>query len=120
MKKAKKGGALAPEQYGIHCHHCAIDLAVNKSITFDILCQLKCPGALCSNDSKSYYNLRGCPKASLTLQSCGVPKSVIKCIFSQLQNAKHQVRTGYGDSTNSYGGVGLPTHLFMAYARATG
>jgi hypothetical protein len=39
------------------------------------------------------------------MQQNGVPKSAIDCLFSTLQNATHQVRTGYGDSTSYYGGL---------------
>jgi hypothetical protein len=34
----------------------------------------------------------------------GVPKQAVDCLFTTLQNATHQVRTGYGDSSSSYGG----------------
>jgi hypothetical protein len=34
----------------------------------------------------------------------GVPKNAINCLFTTLQEAVHQVRTGFGDSTASYGG----------------
>jgi len=40
----------------------------------------------------------------LAMQRNGVPKAAVDCLFSTLQNATHQVRTGYGDSTSSYGG----------------
>ncbi len=38
------------------------------------------------------------------MQRNGVPRSAVDCLFSTLQNAKHQVRTGYGDCSKSYGG----------------
>jgi len=104
MNNAEKGQALASEQYGSRKYHRSIDLAVNKALTFDLLRQLKKPGDLCSNDAKSCYDLIGHPQASLAMQRCGVSKSIIKCLFSQLQNATHQVRTGYGDSSSFYGG----------------
>jgi len=104
MNNAEKGHALASEQYGSRKYHRSIDLAINKALTFDLLRQLKKPGGLCSNDAKSCYNLIGHPQASLAMQRCGVSKSIIKCLFSQLQNATHQVRTGYGDSSSFYGG----------------
>jgi len=104
MKNAEKGHALAPEQYGSRKYHRSIDLAVNKALTFDLLRQLKKPGGLCSNDAKSCYDLIGHPQASLAMQQCGVPKSIIRCLFSQLQNATHQVRTGFGDSATFFGG----------------
>jgi len=112
MRNAEKGGALAPEQYGSRKFHRSIDLAVNKALTFDLLRQLKKAGDLCSNYAKSCYDLIGHPHASLVMQRCGIPKSIIKCLFSQLQNATHQVRTGYGDSSLSYGGsqFRIPLH----------
>jgi hypothetical protein len=104
MQLAEKTKAIAPEQYGSRKGHKAIDLAVNKTLTNDILRQLKQPGAICSNDAKSCYDLIGHTQAALSMQRNGVPKSAIDCLFSTLQNAKHQVRTGYGDSTSFYGG----------------
>jgi hypothetical protein len=38
------------------------------------------------------------------MQRVVVPKQMVDCIFSTLQNAFHQVRTGYGNSDVSYGG----------------
>jgi len=103
MALGEQGSALAPEHYGSQKHRRAIDLAVNKSLTDDILRQLKRPGAICSNDAKSCCKLIGHTPASLAMQRCGVPKSAIKCLFTQLQTATHQVRMSYGDSSTSYG-----------------
>jgi hypothetical protein len=112
MSLAEKNKSLAPEQYGSRQNHRAIDLAVNKSLTNDVLRQLKKPGAICSNDAKSCYDLIGHTQASISMQRQGVPKSVVDCMFTTLQDAKHQVRPGYGDSEASYGGSqwGLPIH----------
>jgi hypothetical protein len=38
------------------------------------------------------------------MQCHGVPRSAIDCLFTTLQEAWHQVRTGFGDSSLSYGG----------------
>jgi len=104
MKVAERTKSLAPEQYGSRKRHKAIDLAVNKALTFDILRQMKRTGAICSNDAKSCYDLIGHTQASLSMQRVGVPKSIINCLFTTLQDAMHQVRTGFGDSKESYGG----------------
>jgi hypothetical protein len=104
MKVAEVTNALAPEQYGSHRRHRAIDLAVNKMLTFDILRQLRRAGAICSNDAKSCYDLIGHTQASISMQRIGVPKAAINCLFTTLQEAVHFVRTGYGDSKSSYGG----------------
>jgi len=104
MALAEKTKSLAPEQYGSRKRHKAINLAVNKALTFDILRQLKRSRAICSNDAKSCYDLIGHTQASLSMQRVGVPKNIINCLFTTLQEAVHTVRTGFGDSKASYGG----------------
>jgi hypothetical protein len=39
------------------------------------------------------------------MQHVGVPKNIINCLFTTLQDAIHQVRTGFGDSKGHYGGA---------------
>jgi hypothetical protein len=104
MKIAEHTKSLAPEQYGSRKKHKAIDLAVNKALTFDILRQLKRAGAICSNDAKSCYDLIGHTQVALSMQRVGVPKKIINCLFTTLQEAVHRVRTGFGDSKSFYGG----------------
>jgi hypothetical protein len=91
MRVAEKTKSLAPEQYGSRKGHKAIDLAVNKALTFDILWQLKRAGAICSNDAKSCYDLIGHSPAALSMQRVGVPKNIINCLFTTLQEAIHKV-----------------------------
>jgi hypothetical protein len=74
MNVAEHTKSLAPEQYSSGKKHKAIDLAVNKALTFDILRQLKRSGAICSNDAKSCYDLIGHTQASLSRQSRGTKK----------------------------------------------
>ncbi len=38
------------------------------------------------------------------MQRVGVPKHIINCLFTTLQDAVHKVRTGFGYSKESYGG----------------
>jgi hypothetical protein len=104
MQVAEKTKSLAPEQYGSRKRHKAIDLAVSKSLAFDILRKLKRAGAICSNDAKSCYDFIGHTQAALSMQRVGAPKNIINCLFTTLQEAVHQVRTGFGDSKTHYGG----------------
>ncbi len=106
MKNAERHNSLAKEQYGSRKRHRAIDLAVNKVLTNDILRQGKLIGAICSKDAKACYDLIGHAQASMCMQRQGVPKAAVKCLFSTLQDATHYVRTAYGDSTLTYGGPG--------------
>jgi hypothetical protein len=68
MSIAELTKSLAPEQYGSRKAHQAINLATNKTLTNDILGQLKRPGAICSNDTKSCYDLIGHIQAALAMQ----------------------------------------------------
>jgi hypothetical protein len=102
MWLAESTNTLAEVQYGSRKHHHSINLAVNKTLTFDILRQLKRPGAICSNDAKSCYNLIEHPQASLAMQRVGVPWEFIDCLITTLQEGHDQVRMAYGDSTKFY------------------
>jgi hypothetical protein len=105
MKIVEAANALATEQYGSRKGHKATDLAANKSLTHDILRQLKQPRAVCSNDAKSCYDLIGHTQAAMAMHRMGVPKPAVDCIFTTLQEAIHKVRIGYGDSSDYYGGT---------------
>ncbi len=105
MDIAEQTKTLAPEQYGSRKKHRAIDLAVNKSLTNDILRQLKQPGGICSNDAKSCYDLIGHPPAALAMQRHGIPANIVDCLFTALQNLEHHVRTAFGDSPLFHGGA---------------
>jgi hypothetical protein len=104
MRIAEQTKSLALEQYGSRKHHKAIDLAVNKALTFDILHQTKRAGAICSDNAKSCYDLIGHTQAALSMQRVRVPKNIVLCLFTTLQEEVHRVRTGFGDSQASYGG----------------
>jgi hypothetical protein len=106
MLNAELHGTIAKEQYGSRKKHKAIDLALNKVLTNDVLRQAKKTGAICSNDAKACYDLIGHAQASLCMQRQGVPKSAVQCLLTTLQEAMHCVRTAYGDSTKTYGGPG--------------
>jgi hypothetical protein len=104
MAHAEKHQQLAAEQYGSRKKKTAILHALNKRLSYDILRQMKMPGALCSNDAKSCYDRILHAVASLCLRCLGLPEAAIVCMFTTLQNMEHTVRTVYGDSNNSYGG----------------
>jgi hypothetical protein len=48
------------------------------------------------------------------MQRQGVPESAVTCMFTTLQELKHQIRTAYGDSELTYGGQAvIPIHGVM-------
>jgi hypothetical protein len=105
MKIAEQTKRLEPEQCGSRKRRRAIDLAVNKALTFDILRQLKRAGAICLNDTKSCYDLIGHMQAPISMQRVGVPRNIFNCLFTTVQEAVHRVRTSFGDSKATYGGL---------------
>jgi hypothetical protein len=68
MRNTEYHKTIAKEQYGSRKKHRAIDLALNKVLTNDILRQAKRTGAICSNDAKACYDLIGHSQASLCMQ----------------------------------------------------
>jgi hypothetical protein len=68
MRVAKCTKTLAPEQYGSRKEHKAMDSAVNKALTYDLLCQLKRTEAVCSNNTESCYYLISHTQASVATQ----------------------------------------------------
>lgn len=70
MHTAEATSSMAPEQYGSRKCHKSIDLAVNKSLTNDLLRQLKWPdGTIYPNDAKFCYDLIGHTQATLAMQA---------------------------------------------------
>ena len=56
MAQAECNCTMAPEQYRSWKNISAIMHALNKVLSFDIICQYKIPVAMCSNDAKSCYD----------------------------------------------------------------
>ncbi len=90
-----------------------IDLLTWQSIRpYQTICYVKkSPGAICSNDAKSCYDLIIHTPASLAMQLQDVPESAVTCLFNTLQELSHQVHTACGDSDQSYDGKSIiPLH----------
>ena len=98
MENGEKAGVIAKEQYGSRKNKSAIEQVVNKQLTYDIWRQSKTPGILLSNDAKSCYDRMVHSAMSLALQRMGIERGPIESMLCALQELKHYVRTGHGDS----------------------
>jgi hypothetical protein len=96
---------IAPEQYGSRKHKSAISNAVTKVYTYDITQQYKLMSALCMNNLKQFYDCLVHFILSITLQSKGVTKLAVVCVFKTLQNLGNCIQTSYGNSTTTYSGT---------------
>ena len=102
IRHAEANDLIAPEQYGSRRGKSAIEHALNKRISYDLLRQLRCPGALCSNDAKSCYDRIIHSIVSLAFQRLGIPKAPVHCMLECIHHMKHYIRTSFGDSDDFF------------------
>jgi hypothetical protein len=62
------------------------------------------PTCIGRNDFADCYDRMAHPPASLALQSLGLPRPAICVLLKTMQNMQFFLRTGFGESTQSYGG----------------
>jgi hypothetical protein len=98
IQHAEDHQLLAKEQYGSRKGKSAIEHAIHKKLTFDIMRQTRTNGALCSNDAKSCYDRIIHSIACLAYRRLGIPQPPVECMFTSIQNMKHHIRTTFGDS----------------------
>jgi len=103
MAHSEKYNLIAKEQYGSRKRKLAIMHAVNKVLSFNIICQYKILAALCCHDAKSCYDWMVHAVTSLAMQSKGVQEPPLVCMFTTLQNLNHTIQTAFGDSESTYG-----------------
>jgi hypothetical protein len=105
MKDGEAYEQPAWEQYGSREGKNAIDQALNKVLSFDLIRQARMDAAMCSNDAKSCYDRIVHTIASLLTQQQNVSASACIFVFTTLQKLYHTVRTIYGASKTGYGGT---------------
>ena len=81
----------------------AIEAAIVKVLFFDHIRQNKQPGIIFASDLMQCFDRMAHPVCSLVFRRLGVPATVIQCMLLTIQQMQHRVRTGYGDSTFTYG-----------------
>jgi hypothetical protein len=86
MKDGEEYEQLAWEQYGSCERNNAIEQALNKVLSFDLIQQAQMDAAMCSNDDKSCYDRILHSIASILMQHQNVPASACICVFTMLQN----------------------------------
>ena len=108
LHHAEQFSQIPPEAYGSRRNHRAIECALNKVLTADIWRQSRRTGALCSNDAKSCYDRIVHSVAILAMRRLGLSPETCHVMIGTLDQVRHHVRTAYGDSASSYGGIEIP------------
>jgi hypothetical protein len=107
MSQAKQLGVIPSEAYAKQGFR-AVNCGLNKVLTADILRQNHTPAALCSNDAKQCYDIIVHSVAKICLQRIWIDKNTCRVMFGSLQQMQHYVKTAYGISDTSYGGIEIP------------
>jgi len=101
MLNAESLNLLADEQYGSCKNKAAVLQCLNKGLFYDLLCQWKCPAALCSNDAKSCYNWITLLAAALSLCQLGASIPAVQSMLKTIHGMNHHIQMAYGNSQQS-------------------
>ena len=93
-----------PEEHFNQKQSLAEDACFDKILTLDLSRQSRLPMALVSIDAAQCYDRVNHLMMSLVWLALGVQQSAIAIILNCLQNMKIFTRTGFGDSSSSFGG----------------
>ena len=85
LEQAEKFKALAKKQYGSRKGKCAIDHAIHKRLTYDIIRTFRRPGALCSNDAKSCFDRVLHTIAMLAYRRLGIEEAPVRSMLATIQ-----------------------------------
>ena len=108
VANAERLNQIPWEVYGSRKRHRSIECAANKVFTTDIARQEHRSMALCSNDAKSCFDRILHAIATICMRRVGVSKKTCLMMFGTLTQAKHYIRTNYGDSDKAYSCIEIP------------
>ena len=80
----------------------AIEVALNRTLLSDISRQTKTNLTIAGADVAYCYDCVAHPFASLACRKVGMPKNITKSFFETIQDMEMYLRTGHGDSPNSF------------------
>ena len=103
MNSTALGNDLIPASQYAKRGSRAIEAALVKILYFDHIRQNKLPGVFFASDLMQCFDRMAHPVCSLVSQRWGVHPNVILCMFTAIQQMKHKIRTGFGDSDREYG-----------------
>ncbi|CAJ1959775.1 unnamed protein product [Cylindrotheca closterium] len=93
---------LADGQCGSRKHHQAIDLALSKRLVWDLLILQRRSAGWISNDAKSRFDWVVHWVVVLAMMRLAITWNALCMMFDTLATSMHQVRTGFGDSEESF------------------
>ena len=102
MAYAERNDLIPKGQCGARKAHQAIDLALSKRLTWDLLILQRRAAGFVSNDAKSCFDRIVHWVAIISLMRFGIQWQPLRCMFDTLMQSAHRVRTGFGDSSRIF------------------
>ena len=91
IEHAERYNLIAPDQYASRKWKRAVDHALNKRLSHDIIRMMRRPRALCSNDAKSCYDRVLHTIVGLSFRCKGLSDVPVQCMLKCIQQIKHHI-----------------------------
>jgi len=104
MQQAGREGAI-PQECFAKKHSTCNHAVLTKQFFCDSSRSLHHPAGLGECDFGDCYDRAAHPPTSIALQSWGIPKSAIRVLLTSMATMQYVLKTGFGESTDSYGGT---------------
>jgi hypothetical protein len=104
MKQVVQEGSIPQECFAKKHSHCNYAV-LRKQFFCDSSRSLCHPAGLGECDFSNCYDRAAHPPTSIALQSWGIPSSAICVLLMTMQTMQYVLKTGFGESTETYGGT---------------
>jgi len=104
MQQAIQDGSIPQECYAKKYSHCNYAVLM-KHFFCDSSRVLHHPTGLGECNFGDCYDRAAHPPTSIARQSWGIPKPAIRVILNTMQTMQYVLKTGFGESTCTYGGM---------------
>ena len=103
MREVENRRVIPEELAGSRKFHEAVEVALNRKLTSDVMSQLRRPGTITGVDAASCYDRIVHSIIILIARHVRLNLIPLLAFFGVIQHMKYYVRTGYGESTTMYG-----------------
>jgi hypothetical protein len=104
MKQVGRDGCIPQECFAKKHSHCNYAI-LRKQFFCDSSRSLHYPADLGECNFGDCYDRTAHPPTSIALQSWGIPVSAIRILLTSLKTKQYVLKTGFGESTETYGGT---------------
>lgn len=103
MKAGESRNQLAADNYGGRKWFRTAEVSLNHQLTCNSIWARRGRAVIISNDAKGCYDRIAHVVVDMALRRLGIPKPALQSMLTTIQEMEHYIRTGFGDSDDSYG-----------------